>query len=556
MPEGRNTEVKKMTNGFRIPILAVLLILAAGVCAVSAVQLNVADVNLPNTVDQVDIPLTLDSAVPGGMAGYLLTFTVADTSAAKIVGVKNPDWGVADFESSSVSVDGKTGTLKVADVAGKSTTSLGSVTVQGVSRGSHTTITVHVNELDDASGNSVNFDPDPSGTISVALLPGDILVTTTPKGARIYVDEIDKGTTSLTDGTLLITGLTPKTYDVKATYSGYANQTKHVTVVTQSQVPAIFTLQLAVTVTVRTTPNLCNVYFTYDALSDAYESQGEVYKGTTSSATPGTATYRGNPPGSYTVRANKTGYLGKPITRTLAEGASSTFVFTLSPANNNIPDNTPPYGSVQIDSVGADNKPIYGATIILDGVPQPDLQTSTTPELDVGTHSITVALDGYITPAPVTAIVKPHALTVLPPFVLKPGIPATVFIVPRTINIGRGEGKFLAFVRLPAGYNAADVDPKSVFCDGAPANRLIRTKVFPRIFGAVFNRNKLVDVLPGDPVAFVVSGMIKTKSGNLGFSGIDYIKVIKKPSKEKEDCDDIDKMNDDTVLKTCKPKDL
>jgi Tol biopolymer transport system component/PKD repeat protein len=126
-------------------------------------------------------------------------------------------------------------------------------------------------------------------------------------------------------------------------------------------------------------------------------------------------------------------------------------------------------------------------------------------------------------------------------------IPTKTKIVPNSLNIGR-KGYFIAFVTLPKPYNAADVDAKSVVCNGASAEKLIRGKMFPQMFIAIFSRDKLVNVKPGDKVVLSVTGTITKNGQKLGFSGSDSVKVINKASKVKEDTDDVMKMTDDKIV--------
>jgi len=95
---------------------------------------------------------------------------------------------------------------------------------------------------------------------------------------------------------------------------------------------------------------------------------------------------------------------------------------------------------------------------------------------------------------------------------------ARVRILPEPLNIA-GRGYFAAFVTLPESYKAADVDIKSVVCEGAPAVRLVRMRMFPQTFAAVFSREKLVNVKPGNAVPFTVSGTITANGQNVAFEG-------------------------------------
>jgi hypothetical protein len=164
---------------------------------------------------------------------------------------------------------------------------------------------------------------------------------------------------------------------------------------------------------------------------------------------------------------------------------------------------------------------------------------------------VTVKLDTYLTP-PVQTVTVERDTTKSVSFTLESAVPAIVKIVPRSLNIA-SKGAFVAFVTLPTGYKAADVDAKSVVCEGAPALRLIRVKLFPRTFAAIFSREKLVNVKAGDSVPLTVVGTIKYNGQNVKFAGTDTIKVISKKVTTKEDIDGVDKMTDEKVFSQFNP---
>jgi hypothetical protein len=259
-------------------------------------------------------------------------------------------------------------------------------------------------------------------------------------------------------------------------------------------------------------------------------------------AYPTDYTFRGMPAGTYTVQVTKSGYYSKSTTRTISPGVTSTFSFTLSISNEIEPP--PKYGSIAIDSTPP------GATVIFDGTPQTDLETPATIETSPGPHDVTVMLDTYLTPPAQTVTVE-RDTTKSVTFTLEHGVPAIVKIVPRTLNIA-SKGVFVAFVTLPSGYKAADVDAKSVFCEGAPALRLVRVKLFPRTFAAIFSREKL-DVKAGDSVPLTVIGTIKYNGQNVKFAGTDTIKVISKKGTPKEDIDGVEKLTDEKVFSQHNP---
>ena len=103
---------------------------------------------------------------------------------------------------------------------------------------------------------------------------------------------------------------------------------------------------------------------------------------------------------------------------------------------------------------------------------------------------------------------------------------AEIEIKPETLNL-KSKGLFTAFIDLPEGCDEQDIDINTVVCEGAPAvsgvmadnNKLI----------VKFNREDLVDVLPGDAVGLTVTGEL---SNGAHFTGSDTIRVISKGGKK------------------------
>jgi hypothetical protein len=225
------------------------------------------------------------------------------------------------------------------------------------------------------------------------------------------------------------------------------------------------------------------------------------------------------------------------------QGSNTPVRCVLSPASQN---DYLPYGDIYVSTTDATG-PLLGASVFIDGKDF-GLLTSGAKKIAPGSYSVSVKADGYIPSETKPATVVTHQSYPLT-FVLKPGILAKVFILPRTLNIGRKDGYFIAFVKLPDANNAADVDLRSVYCNGALATRIIRTKVFPHVFAVLFSRGKLVNVDTGENVRFFVSGKVNGKD----FLGSDVITVISKPTKLKEDTDDANGLTDDTIFKRWNP---
>jgi hypothetical protein len=127
-------------------------------------------------------------------------------------------------------------------------------------------------------------------------------------------------------------------------------------------------------------------------------------------------------------------------------------------------------------------------------------------------------------------------------------IPTNVKIVPKTINLG-SKGYFLAFVTLPEAYKGATIDMKTVSCSGAPAVRMMKLKLFPRVVGFVFKTSELKNVQLGNKVTLNVKGELKNIGKTYTFTGADSIKVISKPTWQPDDIKDISKESDDQLFK-------
>ncbi len=118
-------------------------------------------------------------------------------------------------------------------------------------------------------------------------------------------------------------------------------------------------------------------------------------------------------------------------------------------------------------------------------------------------------------------------------------IVAKIEIKPETLNLA-SKGKFTAFITLPEGFDAEDIDPGTVVCEGAPAVKGKVSKKDGSMFIAKFNRQDLVNVPVGNAVKLTVKG--KLKDGTQ-FEGSDVIRVIN--SGKHHDDDENDEENND-----------
>ena len=166
-------------------------------------------------------------------------------------------------------------------------------------------------------------------------------------------------------------------------------------------------------------------------------------------------------------------------------------------------------------------------------------------------YDVYVTKDGFIPSAKQTVYIEkpnPYRTETSLFFTLtkKAEVPAKVLIVPKPLNIGR-TGYFMAFVRLPAGYKAADVDAASVYCEGVPALRLVRIKWFPQIFAAIFSRQDLGNY-PTGTNQMNVWGIVKKNGEYDPFRGSDTVNVINKKVTSKEDVDNAMTLTDTQIF--------
>jgi len=97
---------------------------------------------------------------------------------------------------------------------------------------------------------------------------------------------------------------------------------------------------------------------------------------------------------------------------------------------------------------------------------------------------------------------------------------------------------------LPEAYKSAITDKDKVSCSGAPAQRMMRFKLLPRIVGFVFKTSDLKGVGVGNKVTLTLNGELKNSGKTYIFSGTDTVKVISKPTWQPDDIKDISKLSD------------
>ncbi|MFZ1903317.1 MAG: IPT/TIG domain-containing protein [Methanoregula sp.] len=259
-------------------------------------------------------------------------------------------------------------------------------------------------------------------------------------------------------------------------------------------------------------------------------------------------TFSGEPALTYLVQLSANGYYPNSASVKVTAGRTIISSVPLSPVING--DNTP-YGEIIVNSNPE------GANVFIDGN-NIGLTPSDT-HIMPGPHKVYVSEDGYQTSAVQSVTIASYSpgldRTYNLAFTLTPmkTVMTTDLILPNPLNLADTNGYFVAFVLLPKGYQAANVDPTSVYCDGAPATRLVRTKLFPSVFVAIFQRNALVGVSPGNKVTMEVDGVIDQTGGNALFSGSQVIKVINQKPTSKEDIDKVGQLSDNDVYKNYYP---
>jgi PKD repeat protein len=267
-----------------------------------------------------------------------------------------------------------------------------------------------------------------------------------------------------------------------------------------------------------------------------------------------TAAISGIPVGvDHKVRIEKTNYYSPEGTYKLTtNGESQTITLKLVDAKND----EPPYVWLAIESEppGAQVKIHDMQTMEIDdtGMKTPGRTPVYTDPLDplaMKQYEISVSLDGYYDPDPIVVNVNKNWVSDVPvqfTFVEKPKVPVKTLIVPNPLNLGR-TGYFLALVKVPTGYKAADVKAGSVYCEGAPALKLIRTKLLPQIFIAIFSRQDL-GPYPTGSYNMNVKGLVMKNGAYEPFLGSDKVNIINIKVTTKEDVDSVMTMSDTQIF--------
>lgn len=145
--------MRKKITGNIIPLLVLLVCITSPVYA--AVQFE-GNIVIPQGIDKVDIPMTLDSA-DAGLSGYRMTVTIANPDIAKISAIGFPSWAslskiVDTLPSGMVTFSGVD--LKDEVKAGAKNIDMAAITFQRTGEGS-TGYTVNITALEDDGGNQM-----------------------------------------------------------------------------------------------------------------------------------------------------------------------------------------------------------------------------------------------------------------------------------------------------------------------------------------------------------------------------------------------------------------
>jgi hypothetical protein len=106
-----------------------------------------------------------------------------------------------------------------------------------------------------------------------------------------------------------------------------------------------------------------------------------------------------------------------------------------------------------------------------------------------------------------------------------PSIPAEVRITPSTINLAIKSRWITCYIRLPEGYNFADIVSSSVFLEDSVQAESLLVNEQKQVATARFNRQEVQSILDIGQVELTIDGWLKDGTG---FQGTDVITVIHK----------------------------
>jgi len=241
-------------------------------------------------------------------------------------------------------------------------------TISSVSTGAHTVRCTLAGYTDQSQGVTVKAGQTASITLTLqgqAPATGSVSVSSTPTGARIYLDGADTGYTT----PRIINSVTVGTHAVRCTLAGYNDQTQSATVSAGKTSTVKMTLVRQPTVTgsvsVSSTPAGARIYL--DGADTGYTTPRTI-----SSVTAG----------SHTVRCSMSGYTDQSQTVTVNAGQTSAVTL-------NLPAVATGTGSIYITS-----QPTK-ALVYLDGKYLGAYTPATLTRIAAGTHTLRVTKYGY-----------------------------------------------------------------------------------------------------------------------------------------------------------------
>ena len=196
-----------------------------------------------------------------------------------------------------------------------------------------------------------------SAAFEISAGYGSIKVTSTPGGAKIYLNGSSAGKSTPATLTKVAAG----THTVKVTKTGYDTEEQTVTVTANKTANVTFTLEGYGSIKVSSTPGAAKVYL------DGADSGKKT-----------TCTLTHVVKGSHTIKVDKTGYTAQEKTVTVTAGHTTNVSFTLKG-----------YGDIKVVSDPT------GAMVYLDGVDTGKTTTCTLEEVPEGSHTVRAEKDGY-----------------------------------------------------------------------------------------------------------------------------------------------------------------
>jgi uncharacterized caspase-like protein len=253
-------------------------------------------------------------------------------------------------------------------IDGKNTGYKTPATISGLVAGSHTVRCSLSGYTDQSQTVTVNAGQTTSVTVTLqsqAPVTGSISVSSSPNGARIYIDGADTGY----NAPRTFSGITTGTHTVRCSMTGYTDQSQSVTVSAgrTSTVRLSLTRQGPVTgsLSVSSNPTGASVYL--DGKSTGYKSP---------------VTLTGISTGSHTVSCSLSGYTDQSQTVTVNAGQTASVSFTLQ-------GQAPVTGSVSVSSSPT------GARIYLDGTDTGYTTPRTIGSVTAGAHTVRCSMTGY-----------------------------------------------------------------------------------------------------------------------------------------------------------------